>query len=76
MQIMIMNCNEMSKSEYLIVPKGMKFAGSGKLELNAGLHHSFMYKMKIEIKKHWKNQSSLYSLWIICMQVWRQGRLF
>ena len=24
----------MSKIEYLIVPKGMKFTGSGKLELN------------------------------------------
>ena len=35
MQIMLMNINKVDvKSEFLIVPKGMKFMGSGKLGLN------------------------------------------
>ena len=37
MQVMLMRL--MSKGEYLIVPKGTKFTGSGKLGLNIGSNY-------------------------------------
>ena len=43
MQVMLMRL--MSKGEYLIVPKGTKFTGSGKL----GLRHWFLVLLKIKI---------------------------
>ena len=38
MQVLLMRL--MSKGEYLIVPEGTKFTGSGKLGLNAIVMHS------------------------------------
>ena len=41
MQVMLMRL--MSKGEYLIVPKGTKFTGSGKLGLKCCLSYNVVY---------------------------------
>ena len=46
MQVMLMRL--MSKGEYLIVPKGMKFTGSGKLGLSIIKHILTTRKKKIK----------------------------
>ena len=45
MQVMLMRL--MSKGEYLIVPKGTKFTGAGKLRLKFVFHHRIMLSAPI-----------------------------
>ena len=65
MQVMLMRL--MSKGEYLIVPKGTKFKGSGKLGLIPHLHICSDWL----ITKKWNNQSCVWAtltklgIWVV-----------
>ena len=47
MQIMLMNIKLMTKTEYLIVPKGTNFTGSRKLKLMVPKNDKFLQKRNI-----------------------------